>query len=51
VFSVCAFVVHNYVNLNIGLRLTMIQVPVYIVQWIIAGIVLGLLYRPAKNRT
>ena len=45
VFSVCAFVVHNYVNLNIGLRLTMIQVPVYLVQWIIAGIVLGLIYR------
>ena len=47
VFSVCAFVVHNYVNLNIGLTLTLGQAAAYFVQWIIAGIVIGLIYRPA----
>jgi hypothetical protein len=47
VFSVCAFVVHNYVNLNIGLILTLGQAAAYFVQWIIAGIVIGVSYRPA----
>jgi hypothetical protein len=47
VFSVCAFVVHNYVNLNIGLALTVGQAAAYFVQWIIAGIVIGVIYRPA----
>jgi hypothetical protein len=46
VFAVCAFVVHNYVNLNIGLKLTIQQSIAYFVEWLITGIVIGLIYRP-----
>ena len=46
-FSVCAFVIHNYVNLNIGLRLTILQGITYLVAWVITGVVIGLIYRPA----
>jgi len=47
VFSVCAFVVHNYVNLNIGLKLTLQQSVAYFVEWVVTCIVIGLIYRPA----
>jgi hypothetical protein len=43
-FVVCAFVLHNYVNLNIGLKLVMGQAAAYFVQWTIIGIVIGLIY-------
>ena len=46
IFVVCAFVLHNYVNLNIGLKLTLMQAGVYFVQWTIVGIVVGLIYKP-----
>ena len=46
IFVVCAFVLHNYVNLNIGLRLTLMQAAAYFVQWTIVGIVIGLIYKP-----
>jgi len=46
-FSVCAFVVHNHVNLNIGLKLTVEQSAAYLLEWIVVGIVIGLIYRPA----
>jgi hypothetical protein len=46
VFAVCSFVVHNYVNLNIGLMLTIQQGVAYLVEWIVTGIVIGLIYRP-----
>jgi len=46
VFAVGAFVVHNHVNLNIGLKLTLEQAAVYFVEWLIAGVVIGLIYRP-----
>src|SRR5262249_17518083 len=49
VFAVCAFVVHNYVNLNIGLRLTIGQAAAYLVQWVIAGIIIGAIYRPPAS--
>jgi hypothetical protein len=49
VFAVCAFVVHNYVNLNIGLALTVGQAIAYFVEWTVAGIVIGLIYRPAAG--
>jgi hypothetical protein len=45
-FSVCSFVVHNYVNLNIGLKLTFQQSVAYFVEWLVVGIVIGLIYRP-----
>jgi hypothetical protein len=47
VFSVCSFVIHNYVNLNIGLKLTIQQAIAYSVEWIVVGIVIGVIYRPA----
>jgi hypothetical protein len=46
IFVVCAFVLHNYVNLNIGLRLSVAQAGAYFVQWTIVGIVIGLIYKP-----
>jgi hypothetical protein len=46
IFVVCGFVLHNYVNLNIGLKLALGQAVVYFVQWTIIGIVIGLIYKP-----
>jgi hypothetical protein len=46
IFVVCAFVLHNYVNLTIGLKLTLMQAVTYFVQWTIIGIVIGLIYKP-----
>jgi archaellum biogenesis protein FlaJ (TadC family) len=45
-FSVCTFVIHNYVNLNIGLTLTIYQSIAYFIQWVIVGAAIGLIYRP-----
>lgn len=47
VFAIGAFVVHNYVNLNIGLKLTMQQAVVYFIEWTVVGVAIGLVYRPA----
>jgi len=47
VFAVCAFVVHNHVNLNIGLKLTLEQSAAYFVEWTVVGTVIGLIYKPA----
>jgi hypothetical protein len=44
-FAVCAFVLHNYVNLNIGIGLTVEQAIAYFVEWTVTGTVIGLLYR------
>ncbi len=49
VFAIGSFVVHNYVNLNIGLKLTILQSIAYFVQWVIVGIVIGLVYKPAVH--
>jgi hypothetical protein len=49
VFFVGSFVVHNYVNLNIGLKLTLEQAVAYFVQWTAVGIVIGLIYRPVSS--
>jgi hypothetical protein len=45
-FVVCAFVLHNYVNLNIGVKLAVGQAAAYFVQWTIVGIVIALIYKP-----
>jgi len=45
VFVIGAFVLHNYVNLNIGLKLTLEQAVAYFVEWTVAGIANGLIYR------
>jgi hypothetical protein len=49
VFAICAFVIHNYVNLNIGLKLTVLQAVTYMIAWVISGVVVGLIYRPAVS--
>jgi hypothetical protein len=49
VFSICAFVLHNYVNLNIGLKISLQQTVVYTISWIVTGIVIGLIYRPVPS--
>lgn len=46
-FAIGSFVFHNHVNLNIGWKLTVQQSVAYLVEWIIVGIVIGLVYRPA----
>jgi hypothetical protein len=50
IFAVCAFVLDNYVNLNIGLKLALGQAAAYFVQWTIVGIVIGLIYKPLATR-
>ena len=45
VFAICTFTLHNYVNLNIGLKLTVQQSLAYFVLWLVVGIVIGLIYR------
>jgi hypothetical protein len=45
IFSVCTFVIHNYVNLNIGLKLTLYQGICCFIQWVIVGATIGLIYR------
>ena len=49
IFVVCGFVLHNYVNLNIGLKLMIVQAVAYFAQWIIVCIVIGLIYKPAAT--
>ena len=46
-FVVCAFVVHNYVNLNFGMTLMLMQAAAYFVEWTVVGAVIGLVYRPS----
>ena len=45
-FVVCASVLHNYVNFNIGLKLALGQAVAYFLQWTIVGLVIGLIYKP-----
>ena len=46
VFVVCAFVVHNYVNLNFGLTLMLMQAGAYFIEWTVVGTVIALIYSP-----
>jgi hypothetical protein len=48
IFAVGSFVVHNYVNLQIGVKLTIQQGIAYFAEWVIVGLVIGLIYRPAN---
>ena len=48
VFAAGSFVLHNYVSLNIGLRLALLQALAYFVQLLGAGVVIALIYRPTK---
>jgi hypothetical protein len=46
-FAVCGFALHNYMNLNIGIKLTVGQAFAYFVQWLVVGIAISLIYAPA----
>lgn len=46
-FAIGSFVLHNYVNLNIGFKITAISAIAYLVEWMVVGIVIGLIYKPA----
>jgi len=46
-FVVCMFVMHNYINLNIGLKLTLYQSIAYFMQWVVVGAAIGLIYKPS----
>ena len=48
IFAVCN-VLHNYVNLNIGLKLALGQAAAYFLQWTVIGTVIGLIYKPAAT--
>jgi len=50
VFAIGSFVVHNYVNLQIGVKLTLQQAVAYFVEWVVVGVVIGLIYRPVVPR-
>ena len=47
IFSVCIFVVHNYVNLNIGLALALYQGITYFIEWVIVGAAIGIICKPS----
>lgn len=44
-FVVFGFVLHNYANLNISLKLALGQAAAYFVQWVAVGTVIGLIYK------
>lgn len=43
-YALGSFVLHNHVNLNIGWRLTLGQAIAYSIQWVVVGMVLGMIY-------
>src|SRR5271170_6430616 len=49
VFVICAFVIHNYVNLNIGFAITLQQSIAYFVEWVVTCTVIGLIYQPTLH--
>jgi hypothetical protein len=46
-FAIGSFVLHNYVNLNIGFKITATSAVAYLVEWTVVGIVIGLIYKPS----
>jgi hypothetical protein len=49
-YAIGSFVLHNYVNLNIGAKITIYSAIAYLLEWIVAGIAIGLIYRPSVPR-
>jgi len=45
IFAIC-HVTNNYVNFRVGGKLAVGQAAAYLVQWIVTGIVIGLIYKP-----
>jgi len=48
-FAVGSFVLHNYVNLNIGVTITVLQAVSEFFEWTIVGSVIGLIYSRRPN--
>ena len=46
IFAVCTYVIHNYAMLNVGLKLTLYDGASYLIQWVIVGAGIGLIYKP-----
>jgi hypothetical protein len=46
-YAIGSFVLHNYVNLNIGLKITVVSAIAYFIEWTVVGIVIGLIYKPS----
>src|ERR1051326_5187555 len=44
-FVVCASVLHNHMNLNIGWTMTVMQSVAYFAEWTVVGLAIGLIYR------
>ena len=44
-FQLGSFVLHNFMNLNIGWRLSALQGIAYMSEWIVVGVVISLVYR------
>lgn len=49
IFATGSFMLHNYVSLNIGLRLALLQAIAYFIQWVGSGLVIALIYRPTSG--
>jgi hypothetical protein len=49
IFVICASVIHNYMLLNIGAKLTLQQSIAYFLEWLVVGVVIGLIYRPLAH--
>jgi len=47
VFAIGAVTMHDFVNLNIGWKLAVEQSVAYFIEWMVVGIVIGVIYRPA----
>jgi hypothetical protein len=48
VFIIGAGVVHDFVILNVGLNLALVEASGQFFGWLLAGIVIGLIYRPHR---
>jgi hypothetical protein len=44
-----AFVLHNYVNLNIGFAITLQPAVMYFVEWTLVGLAIGLILGPSLH--
>ncbi len=44
-YALGSFVLHNYVNLNIGRRLTVLQAIAYSIEWLAVGMTISAIYR------
>lgn len=47
-YAIGSFVLRNYVNLNIGVKITVISAVVYFVEWTVVGVVISLIHKPTQ---